>query len=82
VILTCISEEEAVRHINALLVEDGSPEELYRELRRAEADLGKINDTNSPIIYHGELTRTRNAAERVSNDIFHILLSTAISLES
>ena len=56
-----------VRNINALLIEDGSPEELYRELRRAEADLIKINDTNSPVIYHGELTRTRTAAGRVRN---------------
>ena len=61
-----LAEEEAVRNINSLLVDDASAEELCRELRRSEADLCQINDTNTAILYHKELINAKNAAGRVS----------------
>lgn len=61
-----LAEEEAVRNINSFLVDDGSSEDLCKELKRMEACLPKINE-NISVVYHRELVEMKKQAGRVSS---------------
>ena len=59
-----VSVEDVIRNINTLLVEDASPEDLIRELKRPEGQLPPVQDC-LPVVHYGELKSIKNNANNV-----------------
>ena len=73
VLIFCFTVEEVIKSINALLVDDATPEELVQLLNRPEANLPVVID-NVPVVHHRELTKEKKNVERVGSAVYFKLL--------